>query len=464
MADFHHPDDGPHRSFMYNPSVQVETMRIDVSDMPPGRMDGVLLSNEFDDENGVELCRRRLFVQEAPRGWFGEQSSSTAENHVTMAPSQPSPTTTGLQNSVPPPSIPNDSGALLLAASYEEPSVAAVLDTALQATKRRRVRASYAKKFFYGEPDMYLDIDPTKQTAEFTPELLGQVKTCPNKKNQNLYEISWIRPKDPMVQWPPNLKYHLRILFHKNEIHKQLASLIDGCSLNRDLSPATVSLPTTQTPTQLLPSQTTTQMPLSAPRPEAHQVAPAARPLSIIETPSPTQNAAFAALQTAGSISSISSLGNSDFSNSNTSRRQNAFTRRASRMVSEMGVDSDDNTTASEASYEVDFSDNFWSNQYGLDERDLDENFTEHERDEIHVPAGAGPSDFARMLDQCTQFEFCQFIQDESEPGPTPQPLYEGPSGLKRNAARSFSTPLGAFQRCGLTEDLVSHWTTNSNQ
>ena len=386
MADFHHPDDGPHRSFMYNPSVQVETMRIDVSDMPPGPMDGALSSNESDDENGAELCRRRLFGPEAPRGLFGEQSSSTAENHVTMAPSQPSPTTTGLQNSVPPPSIPDDS------------AVAAILDTALQATKRRRIRASYAKKFFYGEPDMYLDIDPTKETAESTPELLGQVKTCPNKKNQNLYEISWIRPKDPMVQWPTNLKYHLRTLFHKNEIHNQLARLIDGCSLNRDLSAATVSLPTTQTPTQ-----TTTQLPLLAPRPEAHQVAPAAGPLSIIETPSPTQNAAFAALHTAGSISGISSLGNSDFSNSNTSRRQNAFTRRASRMVSEMDVDSDDNTTASEASYEVDFSDNFWSNQYGLDERDLDENFTEHERDEIHVPAGAGPSDFARMLDHCTQ-------------------------------------------------------------
>ena len=463
MADFHHPDDVPHRSFVYNPSVQVETMRIDVSDMPPGPMDGVVLRNESDDENGAELCRRRLFDSETPRELFGDQFSSTAENHVTIAPSEPSPTTTGLHNSVPPPSIPNDSsGGDLLASNYEEEPavVAAVLDTALQATKRRRIRASYAKKFFYGEPDMYLDIDPTKPTAELTPDLLGQVKTCPNKKNQNLYEISWIRPKDPMVQWPENLKYHLRTLFHKNEIHKRLSSLIDGCILNRDLAAATVSLPT-----QILPSQTTTQLPLLAPHPEAHQVAPrAAVPLSIIETPSPTQNAAFAAIQTAGSISGISSLGNSDFSKSNTSRRPNAFTRRASRMVNEMEVDSDDNTTASEASYEVDFSDNFWNNQYGLDERDLDEHFTEHDRDEIHVPAGAGPSDFARMLDHCTQYEFCQFTQDESQPGPIPQPLYEGQSGLKRNAARSFSTPLGAFQRCGLTEDLVSHWTTNSNQ
>lgn len=137
----------------------------------------------------------------------------------------------------PPPSILDDSA---VAAVLDT----ALLDTALQATKRRRIRASYAKKFFYGEPDMYLDIDPTKETAESTPELLGQVKTCPNKKKQNLYEISWIRPKDPMVQWPENLKYHLRTLFHKNEIHKRLSSLIDGCILNRDLAAATVSLPT----------------------------------------------------------------------------------------------------------------------------------------------------------------------------------------------------------------------------
>ena len=79
------------------------------------------------------------------------------------------------------------------------------------------------------------------------------------------------------------------------------------------------------------------------------------------------------------------------------------------------------------------------------------------------VPDGE-ENDYAKLLERCTHFEFREMSTTEANNMRQPQKVWDGTSGLKRNVASQFSTPLGAFQRAGFSEDMVAHWVTNSNR
>jgi hypothetical protein len=72
-------------------------------------------------------------------------------------------------------------------------------------------------------------------------------------------------------------------------------------------------------------------------------------------------------------------------------------------------------------------------------------------------------NDFANSLQNCSNFQFQEVTREQSASMEPPQKTYDGPSGLHRNVSHFFQTPLGAFRRAGFTEEMVGHWTCNSN-
>ena len=73
--------------------------------------------------------------------------------------------------------------------------------------------------------------------------------------------------------------------------------------------------------------------------------------------------------------------------------------------------------------------------------------------------------DYASMLKDCSEFNFVPLTPKEADAMPLPPKIYdEEKSGLRKNVAASFDTPLGAFRKSGFTADMISRWTINSNQ
>jgi hypothetical protein len=124
----------------------------------------------------------------------------------------------------------------------------------------------------------------------------------------------------------------------------------------------------------------------------------------VIETPAITTRAAFAAVHTAGSLSGISSLGNSQattsWSQANRVNRQGQRTRLSTENYAH---DSDDNDTEAEDEYKVNFSENFWQSRRKLQEmveEDLvdKEGLGVEEQDVGSCPPDAVQFDYARLL------------------------------------------------------------------
>jgi hypothetical protein len=163
-------------------------------------------------------------------------------------------------------------------------------------------------------------------------------------------------------------------------------------------------------------------------------------------------------------VSGISSLGQSQGS-SRSSRTQR--TRHITTTTGD-GTNSDEEDTDNEDNYQVDFSENFWQSREELQEmvqNDLvDEEVLGVEGDVDSCPDHAGQFDFARMLRDCSDFDFTELTEEEANEMPVPPEIYSGESGLKRGVACTFDTPLGAFQRSGFTKLLVERWTDNSNR
>lgn len=62
--------------------------------------------------------------------------------------------------------------------------------------KKRRARFSYAKKYFFATSDLYLCLRDDSQPPESTPDLIGQVVACPNKKNGNSFQVRKVVQED----------------------------------------------------------------------------------------------------------------------------------------------------------------------------------------------------------------------------------------------------------------------------
>jgi hypothetical protein len=85
------------------------------------------------------------------------------------------------------------------------------VDTVPQAAlneRKRRARNSVAKKYFHASHEVYLQLDDQFPSPRSTPYLVGQVWSCPTRKNNNKYTIKWIKPIGSTT-WPKNLSRHL---------------------------------------------------------------------------------------------------------------------------------------------------------------------------------------------------------------------------------------------------------------
>lgn len=222
---------------------------------------------------------------------------------------------------------------------------------------------------------------------------------------------------------------------------------------------------------------------------------PATAPPARLQTPAvdttwtTTAGSAFAALHTAASRTSISSLGNSApsrqnvdedflFPNPQQQQRARASRRRRTRHGNEDEevdeVDSDQSDTDQEDQYEVDFTQNFWQSRHerqSMIEEQGDIRFVDGgDDDSIHevvlasCPLDAPQEDYARLLRDCNEFRFTELTPLESATMPPPQKIYEGESGLRRGVWKQFETPFEAFRQAGFTQELVAHWTKNSNK
>jgi hypothetical protein len=108
------------------------------------------------------------------------------------------------------------------------------VDTVLQAMlneRKRRARNSVAKKYFHASHEVYLQFDDQFPSPSSTPYLVGQVWSCPTRKNNNEYTIKWIKPIGSTT-WPTNLSRHLQTTFPKDMLHKDLPKLIAICAEN----------------------------------------------------------------------------------------------------------------------------------------------------------------------------------------------------------------------------------------
>ena len=98
----------------------------------------------------------------------------------------------------------------------------------------------------------------------------------------------------------------------------------------------------------------------------------------------------------------------------------------------------------------------------------LDGTFKDEEMDDegdvTTCPENVLLNDFARLLKNCKEFTFTELTEEQARIMPKPQKIYKGPSGLRRNVATSFRTPLGAFRKAGFTLEMVKRWVENSNK
>lgn len=308
----------------FTPVIQTQRVMLDVSEIPVALFPSANDDNSVDGSDANNL-RGQLFQN-------GTMELGNNAHEVTL-PSVPAesnlPSIDDLLAEIA--RTPNDNDANDLEADA----------TTMMGQQKKRHRFSYAKKYFYGSSVLYFQLDPTLPQPEQLPELLGQIIGCPNKKNNNQYHVKWLRPKDS-GNWPVNLTPHLRSYFPKDMLQLQLAFLIGECPVNLNLVNA--------------PSDPTLPVPLPQPLPRQQTIE---RPPPVIQTPAPTQRATFAAVYTAGSVSGLSSLGQSQASQQERTRANSTSTprNRSSRIrVAGEEQDSDEDNTDDEDDYDVDFS------------------------------------------------------------------------------------------------------------
>jgi hypothetical protein len=177
----------------------------------------------------------------------------------------------------------------------------------------------------------------------------------------------------------------------------------------------------------------------------------------MVQVPTPAASAAFAASNTAGSISGVSSLGHSI--QSWIPRRQSTETW-GEDAPDEQG-DSDESDTDNEAEYQVDFSEHFWRSRDQGHERihEGDDQFIESDTD----IQGGNITHSPELDNNCPKFQFFEMTTDDAAGIKHPPKIYDLDTGLKIGIATAFKSPLGAFRQAGFTQRLVAYWTKNSN-
>ena len=230
MSDFDHIDNNPPCFSPQNPVVDTTRIVFDVSNIPVGELQPLQPPDGETTPDTEEFLRRTLFPELSPLlPPFQEADPSTTHtignetNLVTIM------TTTTLP---PPPT-----NTMMLPTTKEEEQAAPT--TQPHPVVRTRHRFWYAGKSFFATSVLYLQLNPSCPHPEATPDLVGVVAKCPTEKNGQQYTIRWKYPRLQGLQWPANLKHHLRTTFDKDFLHPGLKDWITSCPLNsRDDNPA----------------------------------------------------------------------------------------------------------------------------------------------------------------------------------------------------------------------------------
>jgi hypothetical protein len=169
------------RFLMANPVVNTARVMFDASELQTGPLA---------DMNDDERSDPANFVQQLTRNWADmfpddagaeavSNSSSTLANEVTLDSSS--------NNVVVATTAATTIADIAMPTSDEERSKLDELEATLGGAppKRQcRVRVSFARKFFHAKPNIYLQVNPNFPLPTSTPELIGQVTTCPTKKKK----------------------------------------------------------------------------------------------------------------------------------------------------------------------------------------------------------------------------------------------------------------------------------------
>jgi len=457
MSSFDNEDFNPDRFSIENPVLDTQRYLFDVSNIPVGDLLPFQSVPGESTPDSQEFIRRNLFPDPDLVPTFRPHISGnntqitdhdTQMNVVTMG-----GTVDTSLIAVPPPPPPMQ---------QQEPLV--ITQPASKMPSQRK-RFSYRHKFFYADSEIYLQLNAAYPLPEESPpELVGYVEVCPQKRNGDVYQINWM-PRTG-VEWPTNLRHHLRTKFDKAFLHPHLKKWIQSCPLNEELTPAETA-PRPAGHSSLLRPQ--------PPQPRQPRIVDMTTLLQTTTTPAASQRSAFAALHTAGSVAGytgISSL-TSATGGSTTTRRTTPANTRRTRNNNEAGCyDSDDEYTDDEAGYELNPLDGFWNNTGGGDLEAMDELSDTGDNASTASPVafatvGAQVPDLGTLIGACTEFPFTELTPEEANEWMhtnSPQKLYNGESGLKRGVASSFDTALEAFARSGFTPELIMKYTVNSNR
>jgi hypothetical protein len=418
MAESDHPTDLQTRSWMQNPGVYTHREVIDLSALPIGPMEDPPPGFSRRCENLGNL-RGALFGNdddETPQGSSILRPLSTEGHNVTLASSEQGTTTSNHEQEALEGLLSTEQQDRVDVDASLRDNVITVLDEALlPPNKRPQIRFAYAKRFFYAtSEDLYLRVDSNFSGPFTLPELVGQVVTCPNKNNQNLYEIAWIQLRCGGTI-SPTLLPNLRKFFPKAELYPVLSSLILACPLNSVNEQSTAAVSVSQSTTLLLGPRPAPQ-PVQERRPDPPPVVPIQEdgPPLLLQTPSPTQRSVFANLYTAAlSVSGVSSLGNSNTEQSTGEQSRRMRTRNSGEDDDE--YDSDGDKTVGEDIYDVNFNENFWQTTTSPDDPVVEEEEEGEDPNCPCCPANAPMNDCARLLQGCTRFDFCQLTIKQAD-------------------------------------------------
>jgi hypothetical protein len=280
--------------------------------------------------------------------------------------------------------------------------------------------------------------------------LFGKVVSCPTPRNGQAFGIKWLGlHTGPQADIPSDLLPHVRHFFPKKDYASIIKKLICECDFNNHRLTAPAQ-PPDRISTVMDPTMTTPTIP------QGTSVVLLGIPLDIMQTPEHTTRQAAAALYTAGTSASISTLG---VASAMASRQS------STRSTTEEDQDSDDDITEGEDDFAVDFSQSFWASREQNLNMGSDGAFDEHDGGDVeYCPYNAERTDYARLLKDVVDFQFEEIQPEDAAAIGTPPNIYDGESGLRRGVASTFDSPFEAFRKSGFTEALVAKYVMHSNE
>ena len=170
-----------------------------------------LQTGPIDDVNDDETSDPMNFVSELTRNWetmfpvatAAESASNSGSTHVNQV-TLDSSSNNGALATASSTTIAED--IVLQSTTAEEDCANELADLAANLhgappKRPRRSRVSFAGRFFHATSGTYLLVNPNHPLPTITPELIGQVMSCPTKKNNYLFSINWIHPVGENT-WP----------------------------------------------------------------------------------------------------------------------------------------------------------------------------------------------------------------------------------------------------------------------